>query len=303
MSLSVPNFNEDGQLSFRASSVNVANRTVEAIVSTDSPVLMPDYAAGRMVLESLISQMVILAPKIPFLNAHRRESTDDILGSVRDIRFESGKEFDSLVGTIYFASGPEGDKAFNLVREGHATDLSVGYKTLRRDYIPSGQSKILYGRNRVGPLNVAVSWRLSEVSLVPIGADEKAKIRKRFDDYTGSPSASLHSVEFEIQQLIAESAKKAAEAVLKYDEQQKTIVGRFSNLDGTDRQAKFIGAAAKSLEWDFGVVPRGVHPTYALTNAYNAWKCADSAEERLKGANETLRILSYMDANGYQMKA
>lgn len=159
--------------SIRASTVNEEGRTVDATISTEAPVPMPDYVRGEMVPEVLLASGVELpsSRQVPLLDSHARESMNDQLGSARGIRIEGGE----VVGTLNFASGS--DRQWQMVREGHATDVSAGYQVLKRVYVPRGETRTVSGQSFTGPVNVATQWRLREVSLTPIGADEQAKLR------------------------------------------------------------------------------------------------------------------------------
>ena len=148
------------------------NRSVDAVLATDAPVLMFDWERGEVVPEVLPMEGLELPEnrQVPLLDSHNRYSTDAVLGSIRDFRIEGGK----LIGRNYFAKRAS-DK-YEMVRDGHITDMSAGY-TVTRVYVPKGQKATLLGREWEGPLNVGVKWRLREGSLVPIGADEQAKMR------------------------------------------------------------------------------------------------------------------------------
>jgi len=86
------------------------------------------------------------------------------------------------VGRLFFAAGDEdADRAWNLMAGGHLTDVSIGYLVLAYTDIAPGQKAKIDGREFVaGDLRkrVVTQWKLREVSLVPIGADELAKVRE-----------------------------------------------------------------------------------------------------------------------------
>ena len=159
--------------SVRANTVDEAGRTVDATISTESPVAMPDYARGEMIPEVLLASGMETAAsrQVPLLDSHSRNSMNDQLGSARNIRADGG----DIVGTLNFASGS--DRQWQMVREGHATDVSAGYQVQKRVFVPRGETQNVGGRSFTGPVNVVTKWRLREVSLTPIGADEQAKLR------------------------------------------------------------------------------------------------------------------------------
>lgn len=157
----------------RTSTLDVEGRSIEATYTTENAVPMWDWERWERVPEVLRMDGAQWSSRgqVPFLNAHNRNSVDDQLGSGRSIRIDGGE----MVGRLHFDS--ESTRQFNKVREGHLTDVSVGYEVLDKTYVPKGETQIVSGRSYEGPVNVVTKWRLREISLVPIGADEQAKLR------------------------------------------------------------------------------------------------------------------------------
>lgn len=160
-------------LEVRTSSLNIDNRTIEATVSTETPVLMPDWSRMEMVPEVLQTKGAIFpeSRQVPFLDSHNRGRVADQLGSAREI----ATKYNSLTARLHFSEAASNE--FTKVREGHVTDVSAGYEVLKRVYVPKGETKEVNGRSYTGPVNVVTKWRLREVSLTPIGADAQAKLR------------------------------------------------------------------------------------------------------------------------------
>jgi len=160
-------------ISVRAKTVNEEERTIESVLSTETPVVMWDHSRGEYIPEVLLAKGAKYPKQVPLLDTHWRYSVDSVKGSVREIKSEN----DALVGTLHFASAEE--DVFQKAAEGHLTDVSVGYQYDRASsvYIPEGETKKVKGKDYAGPLNVRTRWFLSEVSLAPIGADPKAKLR------------------------------------------------------------------------------------------------------------------------------
>lgn len=162
-------------LEVRAKSFREDERSVEAVISTETPVLMPDWSRGELVPEVLLARGAEFpkSRQIPFLDSHNRSSIKDQLGSARNITVNDG----NITATLMFSKAAQAEDAMAGVREGHITDVSVGYDVLKRTYIAEGQTKTISGREFTGPVNVVTKWRLREVSLTPIGADAQAKLR------------------------------------------------------------------------------------------------------------------------------
>lgn len=158
-------------LAVRASTINADERSVETVIATDAPVPMMDWERWELIPEVLRADGAQWPAQIPFLDNHNRWSTSDQLGSARDIKREGGE----IIGRLRFSSNA--DEQWNLVREGHITDVSAGYQVLEKTFVPRGTTQKVMGRDYTGPVNVVTKWKLREVSLTPIGADEQAKLR------------------------------------------------------------------------------------------------------------------------------
>ncbi len=162
-------------LEVRASTFSDEARSVDSVISTETPVMMPDWARMEMIPEVLLAAGAEFpkSRQVPFLDSHNRSTVKDQLGSARSIVVGDN----SLSATLFFSRGGNAEDAMQSVRDGHITDVSVGYDVLKRTFIPTGETKTIKGREFQGPMNVVTKWRLREVSLTPIGADAQAKLR------------------------------------------------------------------------------------------------------------------------------
>lgn len=161
------------ELSLRASTLDVEGRSIQAVVATENPVPMPDWQRMEMVPEVLLMSGAEFprSRQVPLLDSHSRYSVGQQLGSARDLSVDGSQ----MIGRMTFSSTAESE--FTKVREGHVTDVSVGYEVLKRSYIPEGKTKTIAGREFSGPMNLVTKWRVREVSITPIGADQQAKMR------------------------------------------------------------------------------------------------------------------------------
>lgn len=160
------------------------DRSVEFVLSTEQPVVMRTWEHGD-INETLIASGVQIPDnrQVPLLDTHNRYSVEDVLGSVREIRVE-GKQ---VVGRAFFAKSQRAFDSFVKVRDGHVTDISVGYRNEDATLIPEGQRATVAGREFEGPALVVTRWSLKEASLAPIGADSQAKARA--EDQPATPAA------------------------------------------------------------------------------------------------------------------
>lgn len=159
----------------RSASADADKRSVELDIATEAPVIEYDWKRGTYVPRVLLSSgaMFPKTRQVPLLDSHSRFSVRSQLGSLRGLtrHRDSGR----VSGTAVFSSVAQDE--FTKVREGHVTDASAGFSILKEEYVAEGESRIIDGKAFTGPVNVATKWRLYEGSIVPIGADEMAKMR------------------------------------------------------------------------------------------------------------------------------
>lgn len=156
-------------------SVDEASRSVEFVAATDAPCEVWDSDEWDLVPEVLLMDGCRLPGngQVPLLDSHSWYRVGDVLGSFREFRVEGG----SLLGRACFSAVAAGEEAWVKVREGHLTDVSVGYSVESFVWIEAGKTAEVNGREFSGPLRVATEWRLYEVSVCPVGADPAAKAR------------------------------------------------------------------------------------------------------------------------------
>ena len=159
----------------KPASLNEDDRSVEVLAATESRVQVWDYDRWELVDEVLLMSGLQMpeSRQVPLLDTHSRYSSYTVIGSYRDMRV--GPE--GLLGRSHFSSAPEAEGPYTKVREGHLTDFSVGYRVGEAVWIDEGTSAVIDGRTFEGPVRVVTSWRIKELSVCPIGADELAKAR------------------------------------------------------------------------------------------------------------------------------
>lgn len=154
-------------------------RAARFVATTEQSATVWDWDRWDFVKEVLLRDGMVLpvVGQVPLLDAHSRASVADVLGSAADFQ-------DCLVGKlagkdclVSFSSVQAGQDAATKVREGHITDVSVGYLVTESYWVPEGEKQIINGKTYEGPVKVSTKWELREISLVPIGADNLAKVR------------------------------------------------------------------------------------------------------------------------------
>jgi hypothetical protein len=155
--------------------VNLDERSLEFVISTETPVPMYDWERGEVIDEVLLAKGAVMPKQVPLLDTHDRYSVKTVLGSVRGKTVEDGL----VSGRAYFSSVAEAEEAFTKYREGHLTDFSAGYTVNDLKRVKKGEKVEIDGRTWNGPVNVVTSWTIKEASCCPIGADPKAKARNK----------------------------------------------------------------------------------------------------------------------------
>lgn len=166
---------------FERAAVDEENRTISAILSTEQPVPMFDYRSGKMVDEILRADGGSMPSQLVLLDNHSRFGSNSVLGSVRNLQMDG----DKWRGQLHFAKSKnpnsEREDIWELVRAGHLTDGSIGYRYDEDSYvdIAPGQTAEVKGKTyKAGKrtLRVVTAWQAKEYSTTPIGADSDAKL-------------------------------------------------------------------------------------------------------------------------------
>ena len=180
-------------MQFRADSIDVKARSIEAVLATENPVPVLDWNRGEIVDEILLMSGCRRVEQMQLLHNHRRWDLDDVIGSVRDIVI-TDKEFTCR---FYFTDVsehlrqfPEDQQALLIertwlkVKQRHQRESSIGYRVLESIIIPAGETQIVRGKQFTAgkrPLRIATDWLPREGSLTPIAADMAATTRKEED--------------------------------------------------------------------------------------------------------------------------
>ncbi len=162
--------------SIRSTTANDEDLSWEAVIATEEPAIVYDWDEGY-VREILLMDGVQYAESVPFLDSHSRWSIDDMIGSTRKLRVEG----DKLIARNFAHDDDKGRRVFSMVKAGHLTDNSVGYRVLAYTTIKAGETAIVAGRSFTASesmaLRITTSWQIIENSACPIGADPNAKNR------------------------------------------------------------------------------------------------------------------------------
>lgn len=167
-------------IEIRSDSTDDANRSVLATIATERVTTVRDMRTYEIIDEVLLARGLESMDDVPLLDNHSRWSLDDVMGSAREISVSG----DTITARLFFhadESQPEIERAWKKVKAGHLRNVSAGYAVRDAVEIQPGRTAEVEGKRYTAgrrPLRVATRWALREVSLVPVGADSAARIRK-----------------------------------------------------------------------------------------------------------------------------
>ena len=141
---------------------DVESRTVEAVLSTDTPLERGDYIEVLAHDERAID-LSRASRGLPLLWGH---DPDKPIGKVKDLRLDAGK----LRGTLHFSNNPDAAWIWQDVRDGFLDDVSIGYRVPRDNWNVSDD----------GTRYTARAWEILEASVVTVPADRAAGMNRSF---------------------------------------------------------------------------------------------------------------------------
>ena len=170
-------------VALRAETLDAKTRSVETVITSETPILARDLRSWDIIDEVLMVDGFQGVDQVPILDSHDRSSITKVLGSVREIR----REGNQIVGRLFFAENPNktqlgelADRAWELVEQGHQKDTSVRAPWTAFVDLEKGTTATVNGRSftaGVRNLRVITEWTIREVSVLPVGADQHARIR------------------------------------------------------------------------------------------------------------------------------
>ncbi|MCQ9423369.1 hypothetical protein NRB16_07510 [Pseudomonas sp. LJDD11] len=192
----------------REGSVDVEARTVELIWTTGAKGRRYSWDVGSYMEELEISDAAVRLDRLnngaPFLNAHSSYDLGDVIGVVEKAWID-GAEGRALVR---FSKRDDVEAIFRDVQDGILRNISVGYAVHRYQVVEAEDDKL--------PTYRAIDWEPQELSLVPIGFDDGAKIRsaKTPAEYSGPRFTTV----FETRQAPAPAEPLAAVPVTQEED-------------------------------------------------------------------------------------
>lgn len=208
-----------------AKTLDLENRTVDIIITTSASVREWDTQTQSYLPTSIRASGVTHPDQVPLLDTHSRWGVSSVLGSVRNIRVEG----DLLVGTAYYATTAEGEKAWTLAREGHLTDYSIG--CIPKAHIYEGEGASIN--------KIITSTHMFEVSNCPVGADASAKMRSAASVLEPQPPTSKTKEDTMPEDTNAQAVNEAVARALA-EQKEIAVLCRAHSLDAADMIGKSV---------------------------------------------------------------
>lgn len=156
--------------------------TITAVVATATPV--PRRDAKGVYGEILYPAGYRAEEEVPLLDGHAQGSIRNVIGIARNIRLEGNE----VLADLRFSTADDVLPIVQRVKDGTASRFSVGYRILNFEDSHSGMKRT----------RTATEWVLTEVSLVPLGADPNARRRgasmSEHDEITIAPEAEQQQI-------------------------------------------------------------------------------------------------------------
>lgn len=191
----------------RPETVDIEARTVELVWTTGAKGRRWNWDIGSYLEELEVSDDAVKLDRLnngaPLLNVHNQWELRSVLAVVEKAWLESGEGH----ALVRFSQRDDADEVFKDVKDGILRNISVGYTVHRYVLVEGGEDAL--------PLYRAVDWEPMELSLVPVGFDDGAKVRsaKTAADYDGQRFNTL----FETREADTPTDKPAAVANPKED--------------------------------------------------------------------------------------
>jgi hypothetical protein len=186
----------------RPESVDIENRTVELTWTTGAKGRRWSWDVGSYMEELEVSDEAVRLDRLnngaPLLGVHNQYELGAVLAVVERAWIADGLGH----ALVRFSKREDADIVFKDVIDGILRNVSVGYAVHRYELTEEEDDKL--------PTYRAVDWEPLEISLVPIGFDDGAKVRsaKTPADYTGDRFKTI----FEVREAVTPPDQPAAVA-------------------------------------------------------------------------------------------
>lgn len=280
----------------RPETVDIEARTVELTWTTGAQGRRWNWDVGYYLEELEVSDTAVRLERMnngaPLLSVHNQWELRSVLAVVERAWLENGEGH----AVVRFSQREDADEVFRDVKDGILRNISVGYSVHRYVLVEGGDDTM--------PIYRAVDWEPMEISIVPVGFDDGAKVRsaKTPAEYEGRRFNTL----FETRKAEVPAAQPAAVATPNEEnemtEEEKRAAEELIRREAAEAERK-RGTAIRAMARKVGLgedfadelVERGLSPDAASAEMIDKLAERQQGEQPL-GRNSQATVTGGLDS-------
>ena len=227
---------ETPMLSLRAAvrpgSVDIDARTVELTWTTGAKGRRWSWDVGSYMEELDVSDGAVRLDRLnngaPLLDTHNQYQLSAVLAVVERAWLDGGEGH----ALVRFSKREDADVVFKDVVDGILRNISVGYAVHRYEVVEAEDDKL--------PTYRAVDWEPLELSLVPIGFDDGAKVRsaKTPAEYEGQRFHTIFEVRSAVEPIVEPAAVPIIQEEVAMTEEEKRAADEKLRRESAEEERK-----------------------------------------------------------------
>lgn len=227
---------ETPMLSLRAAvrpgSVDIDARTVELTWTTGAKGRRWSWDVGSYMEELDVSDGAVRLDRLnngaPLLDTHNQYQLSAVLAVVERAWLDGGEGH----ALVRFSKREDADVVFKDVVDGILRNISVGYAVHRYEVVEEEDDKL--------PTYRAVDWEPLELSLVPIGFDDGAKVRsaKTPAEYEGQRFHTIFEVRSAVEPIVEPAAVPIIQEEVAMTEEEKRAADEKLRRESAEEERK-----------------------------------------------------------------
>lgn len=227
---------ETPMLSLRAAvrpgSVDIDARTVELTWTTGAKGRRWSWDVGSYMEELDVSDGAVRLDRLnngaPLLDTHNQYQLSAVLAVVERAWLDGGEGH----ALVRFSKREDADVVFKDVVDGILRNISVGYAVHRYEVVEEEDDKL--------PTYRAVDWEPLELSLVPIGFDDGAKVRsaKTPAEYEGQRFQTIFEVRSAVEPIVEPAAVPIIQEEVAMTEEEKRAADEKLRRESAEEERK-----------------------------------------------------------------
>ncbi|WP_330214369.1 prohead protease/major capsid protein fusion protein [Pseudomonas sp. AM8] len=216
----------------RPGSVDIDARTVELTWTTGAKGRRWSWDVGSYMEELDVSEGAVRLDRLnngaPLLDTHNQYQLSAVLAVVERAWLDGGEGH----ALVRFSKREDADVVFKDVVDGILRNISVGYAVHRYEVVEEEDDKL--------PTYRAVDWEPLELSLVPIGFDDGAKVRsaKTPAEYEGQRFQTIFEVRSAVEPIVEPAAVPIIQEEVAMTEEEKRAADEKLRRESAEEERK-----------------------------------------------------------------